>query len=167
MRPSRLAGIVLSLPLSLLVVGFRGGPAAPAGTAGVDPTSVIRFPIDATYFVPCANGGAGETLEIRGTLVMVTHESEDAGGGYHFHTTTSPQNVRAVGLDSGNQYRGVGVTSERFNLVAGETHSYENVYRLVGMGDAETYSRHDVVHVTLDASGESRASVSSTRITCR
>src|SRR5262245_21852628 len=85
------------------------GNSAPA-FAALAATSSIKVPIAIGVFVPCAVGGAGEIVVLRGDLHLLNHFTFDAAGGLHVKTHAQPQGITGVGSVSGDKYVGTGVT---------------------------------------------------------
>ena len=113
--------------------------------------------IDQMAYVPCANGGAGELVELSGTLhtlVAVTLNGNSLLGKVQFH----PQGVSGVGLSTGDVYRATGMSQTLFrsSLPAGGqyTETFVNNYRIIGRGTGNNQLVHDVVHLTINANDE-------------
>src|SRR5690349_4771860 len=69
----------LPILISLVIVLLVGG--APVFAAAETFTASTKFPIDIIVFVPCANGGAGELVELTGSLHDLFHMTIDDTGG--------------------------------------------------------------------------------------
>jgi hypothetical protein len=130
-------------------------------------TQSSRFPIDLTFFVPCANGGLGELVALSGQLHDVFHLTLDGRGGFHVKTHNNPQGVSGVGLTTGTKYQGTGVTQERLNLKIGERSTFINNFRIVGQGPGNNFLVHENVHVTINANGVASSFHDHFRASCR
>lgn len=112
--------------------------------------------INLSVFVPCANGGAGEVVELSGplhTLVTFRFNGHQVGGKGHFQ----PQGLSGTGLTTGDSYRGVGVTQSIFSgsLENGKfTETFVNNFRIIGQGRGNNFAVHENFHLTINANGE-------------
>ena len=64
-----------------------------------------RTDIDLTIFVPCADGGVGETVDLSGplhTLISFTINGDNVSGKMHFQ----PQDISGTGETTGDKYSG-------------------------------------------------------------
>jgi hypothetical protein len=141
--------------------------AAQTGASATPFTQSTRFPIDIFVFVPCANGGAGEDIELSGTLHDLFHVASDGAGGFHVRTLDNPQGVSGTGLTTGVKYQGTGVTQDQFNAKAGFEETFVNNFRIIGQGPGNNLLVHDNFHVTLNANGEITASHDNFSVTCK
>ncbi len=123
-------------------------------------------PLSFSEFVPCANGGAGESIIGSGDLHVRTHVVLDGRGGVHVIEHHNPQGVTAIGTVSGAVYRGVGVTRTAYNATLGQTTTHVNVYRFIGRGLASNFSVHQNAHVTVHANGTVATTVAHEVIRC-
>jgi hypothetical protein len=135
--------------------------------AAATQTQSSRFPIDLTFFVPCANGGLGELVALSGQLHDVFHLTLDGRGGFHVKTHSNPQGVSGVGLTTGTRYRGTGVTQERFNVKIGERNTFINNFRIVGRGPGNNFLVHENVHLTINANGVASSFHDHFRASCK
>lgn len=107
-------------------------------------------------FVPCANGGVGELVELSGplhTLITYTINGNNVSGKFHFQ----PQGVSGVGLTTGDKYQATGVTQESFkdSLQNGQYQSsYINNFRIIGQGPDNNFLVHENSHITINANGD-------------
>lgn len=112
--------------------------------------------INLLVFVPCANGGAGEVVELAGplhTLVTFRFNGHQVGGKGHFQ----PQGISGKGLTTGDSYRAVGVTQSIFSgsLENGKfTETFVNNFRIIGQGRGNNFAIHENFHLTINANGE-------------
>jgi hypothetical protein len=140
----------IAAAVTALVLAF----AAPATSHG----DVINFtsPLDFTRFVPCANGGTGELVHVTGTLHWRISRNIDGSGGVHSTTQIRPAGVNAVGLTSGAQYQFISQSKDVFNQKGdsiGSVLMSVNNSRLIGPGPGNNSWEHNLVHVTVNASG--------------
>ncbi len=106
-------------------------------------------------FVPCANGGVGELVQVAGSLHIMTHFSTRASGGLTFISHVNPQRITGSGLSTGDGYIGNGVTKIVQTVADGDikTSSFVNNFLLIGPGGAVSLRVHQVISVAFDASG--------------
>jgi opacity protein-like surface antigen len=152
----------------LLVAAVAASFCIAAGTAQA--AVVDNESIDFTGFqvdIPCANGGAGDTVIFTGrlhVLITFTENGSHISGVSHFQ----PQDLSGTDSD-GNVYHGVGITTDSFagSLTNGQfVDTFVNNFYLVGTAGAPTYLVHETFHITFNANGDVTASVDHMRITC-
>jgi hypothetical protein len=156
MRNATLASLVTVLALS----------AAPAKAEVLSNESID---VDLVFFVPCANGGAGELVQVTGPLHVLTTRTEN---GNHFSAKShfNPQGISGVGLTTGETYRGVGVTQAHGggSLSSGQfTLTTINEFGLIGHGSAPNLFLHFTSHITIDANGDVTSNHGNFNLQCR
>jgi hypothetical protein len=144
----------------------EGLPDLPGIEARVVVNEMIQFV--ETNLVPCANGGAGEPVEVTGKLHVVLHETVDAAGGIHQSFHLQDAGSSGVGLVTGTVYRRVGVTRETGSLTSSGTEEFTfiNVFDFTAPGPGNNFQLHQVVHVTINQNGVTSEVVKST-VECR
>jgi len=111
--------------------------------------------ISLTVFVPCANGGAGEVVDLEGplhTLITYTINGNNVSGTFHFQ----PQGISGTGETTGVKYQATGVTQESFksSLQNGQSNlTFVNNFRIIGQGPGNNYLVHETLHITFNADG--------------
>ena len=155
MRTTTLARTVGRL---LVVVAACIGVALPAGAAyAAGPsTTILRVPLDASLFLPCANGGSGEVVHLTGTFMGVTHVTRDGAGGIHVSLLEVEQGVSGVGLTTGDHYVSSFVNRFSFNQGTDSlplTSTQEVAYRVNGPGPGNESLIRISGHTTVDANG--------------
>jgi hypothetical protein len=168
-RLARSAAVASLLGLAALGCGDGSGRTNPVTTQqqkvsaseSTPITSQTTLPVDPTpVFVPCALGGAGESVRFDGYLHSQFQSHEDGSGGFHVVYHVNPQGVSGVGLTSGETYRGTGVTQTTFHAGAGaSTYTLVIDIHYIGQGRAANLTVHQVFHVTANANGELTALV--------
>jgi hypothetical protein len=141
--------------------------ATTVGASATTTTVNTTFPIDLIVFVPCANGGAGELIEVTGPLHDLFHMTTDNTGGIHVKVHDQPQGVSGVGLTTGDKYQATGVTQDEFTAVAGQEETFVNNFRMIGQGPGNNFLVHDNFHVTVNANGDVTASHDNFSIDCK
>jgi hypothetical protein len=124
------------------------------------------FPIDLTVFVPCANGGLGEDVELSGTLHDLIHVTVNDNI-VHVKTHDQPQSVSGTGLVTGDTYQGTGVTQDEFTASFGQEETFINNFRIIGQGNGNNFLVHENFHVTVNANGTVTASHDNFSIDCK
>ena len=163
----RLRGVVAGVfaASAVLVLSM----ATPASASPSSSTTSVKFPISVAVYVSCANGGAGETVFLSGTLHDLFHFGSSGSGGFTVTAHDNPQGVRGVGTTTGAQYRGTGVTQSHFHVSGSGlpiTSTFVNNFAIVGQGPGNNFRVHEVFHITINANGTLTATVSNFRATC-
>ena len=140
--------------------------AAGPTNAAIEENDVIPFN-DFQVSVPCANGGAGDTVTLNGqlhVLITFTINRNHVSGTSHF------QPVNLHGTDTeGHAYKGVGLTRSGFSasLVNGRYAETDvNNFYIIGTGGAPSYKVHETFHFTVNAHGRVTVTQDNLRITC-
>jgi hypothetical protein len=108
-----------------------------------------------SIFIPCAAGGAGEMVNLNGTLhsvVSATVNGNNVTGYFHFQ----PQDVTGTGQTTGAKYQATGVTQQSFktSLQNGQGQlTFVNNFRIIGQGPGNNFVIHETMHITFNADG--------------
>jgi len=111
--------------------------------------------INLSIFIPCAAGGAGETVDLTGplhTLITFTISGNNVSGFFQFQ----PQGISGTGETTGAQYQATGVTQESFknSLQNGQVNeTFVNNFRIIGQGPGNNFLLHETLHFTINANG--------------
>lgn len=146
-------------------VGLVGVTVAQAGIVTNERVSIAPFFVD----VPCANGGAGETLELEGNLHVLmtsTINGNNVSGKFHFQ----PGGVSGIGSVTGDVYRATGVTQGHFTgSLEGDHYSetFVNNFRMIGPGPGNNLLIHDVFHITISKDGDVTVEHELSRVECK
>lgn len=174
MRPSFLIPGVL-----LVVMGCSDGPSEPAATkaaiaggpslAAVAQTVNEVVPTNIATFVPCANGGAGEVVELSGNLHVLEHITISQSGRVTVRSLFQPQGIAGVGTTTGTKYQATGGTQETFTASGAfpVVDTFVNNFRIIGSGTGNNFTVHETVHVTINANGDVTTTHDSGTIDCR
>ena len=106
-------------------------------------------------FIPCADGGAGEVVDLNGplhTLISFTIDGNNVSGYMHFQ----PQGISGTGETTGTKYQATGITKESFksSLQNGQANlTFVNNFRIIGQGPGNNFLMHETMHVTINADG--------------
>lgn len=126
--------------------------------------------VDFAVWIPCALDGAGEIVYLNGYLHIVTHTTIDSAGNVHVSAHFQPQKMKGYGETSGDKYNGNGVT--RWNYKFGGVNFPLTIYnevhnfKIIGQGPGNNYRIHINLHMTINANGETTASVDNTKVDC-
>ena len=111
--------------------------------------------INLSIFIPCAAGGAGETVDLTGplhTLITFTINGSTVSGFFQFQ----PQGISGTGETTGAKYQATGVTQESFksSLQNGQVNeTFVNNFRIIGQGPGNNFIVHETLHFTINANG--------------
>src|SRR5262245_54457953 len=119
--------------------------------APVQAEVVVNESIDLNLvvFVPCANGGTGELVELNGplhTLITFNINGNNVSGKAH----SQPQGIFGIGQDSGDRYNGTGVTQDNFkgSFKNGQfNQTFVNNFRIIGQGPGNNFLVQENFHL--------------------
>jgi hypothetical protein len=144
--------------------------AAPAASQAAVDTNV-RLPVDSFVFVPCANGGAGETVHLTGTVLVLFTTTSTESGQFITIAHFQPQGVSGVGETTGDRYRGTGpgffLTRANLNLAANEVSTFLTNFRIIGPGAGNNLLIHNLFHLTVNGNGVVTAEVIKSSVECK
>lgn len=143
--------------------GSVSGQSAPAQVSITEES----IPYERTYYVPCANSGNGEEVELKGTIHVVNQVVRNENR-FKLTHNINMQNVSGTGLTTGDTYRasGGGPGTITGSLVNGQfTGFYIETVRIFSRNSA--YIVKYKFHVTITANGVYTAYVSEENETCR
>lgn len=127
----------------------------------------VKVPINISVFVPCAAGGAGEVVNLSGTLHVLFHTTIDASGGFHSTFLSQPQGVSGTGLTTGDKYQGTGESQSTFNGKVGFESTFVSNFKIIGQGPGNNFLVHENFHVTVNPNGEVTAFVDNFSVECK
>jgi hypothetical protein len=118
----------------------------PASAQAITNTANLSVPINLLVFVPCADGGTGEFVQLSGDLHILFHTTISDSGQVEIKSHFQPQGVSGMGLTTGDKYQGTGVTQQTttFDSVDGfpfET-TFVNNFRIIGQGPGNNFLVH-------------------------
>jgi hypothetical protein len=124
---------------------------------------------DLVFNIPCANGGAGENVQLGGYLHILSKITIN-GNSVHVKDHFQPQGIWGIGEITGDKYQGTGVTQDEFkgSLVNGQFEETDvNNFRLIGHGNGNNFLFHAVLHITVKANGEITSYVDHATFECK
>ena len=157
----------LSLTLAITVLALTLAGAVFGQALAITTNDFIPFA--QAVVVPCANGGAGETVLISGTLHLQDHITIN-GTRANIKTHAQPQGATGTGLTTGDTYSATGVTQEQDSipLINGAFEfTFVNNFKIIGQGPDNNLLVHQTVHVTIDATGFVTTVVDNLTVECR
>jgi len=153
------------LVITMLMVALLGPGSAFAAAETF--TSSLDFPLDILVYVSCANGGAGEEVQLTGSLHDVFHVTFTSNGRSSISVSDNPQGVSGYGLTTGVQYQGTGITRFSSGIQIGSEDTFVNNFRIIGQGTDNNYLVHENFHITVNANGTLTAYHDNFSIECR
>lgn len=150
-------------------------PTAPAARSERPSFSAVTFndnisiPIDLIVFVPCANGGAGELIQVSGPLHVLTQLTISNSGNVLIYEHFQPQGVSGTGFVTGDKYQGTGLTqsSNTFSTPFPITFTFVNNFYMIGQGPSNNFKVHETFHFTINANGVVTAVADNFSVTCQ
>jgi hypothetical protein len=136
-------------------------------TANAETIQNIFVPIDLIVFIPCANGGVGELVEVTGRLHIVLNLTFDNAGGVHVKEHFQPQGISGTGSTTGDKYQGTGVTQDEFNAKVGFEFTSVNNFRMIGQGSGNNLLVHETSHFTVNSNGTVTAIFDKFSVDCK
>ena len=127
-------------------------------TVPADAANLVNDSTDISLqvFVPCAAGGAGEVVDLSGslhTVINFTINGNNVRGMAHFQ----PQGIVGTGETTGDKYQATGVTKDssfKVSFQNGQANqTFVNNFRIIGSGSGNNYLVHEEGHITFNANG--------------
>jgi hypothetical protein len=128
----------------------------------------FRIPLNLSGLVPCANGGAGEVVDLSGNFHVLLHVTLHDDGRFVFKEHFQPQGISGIGEETGDKYQATGVTQDiTVQGRVGVTTTAVNNFRIIGQGPGNNLLVHVTFHVTVNANGTATADVNNVRVGCK
>lgn len=153
-----------SLLLCVLASAATLAP-TPAAAQATTVTTNETIPFTDTRVNPCNQ----DLVTFSGNMHVANHVTTDAGGGTHVRSHVNYQNVLGTGAPSGLTYRVKTTTNETLNDNDGPQSELTviQVVRLISQGSAPNFQLQVVLHITINANGQTTSEVTESRIACR
>lgn len=158
-RPRLRAALIASL---FVVCAAACNPAFAQATGT---TTSENIPFDGTLTNFCN----GDQVTFQGTMHVTNTVTTDASGGFHLKTHVNYQDVTGTGVPSGLNYH-IGTTSnEVLNDNDGPQSEMTVVttVKVIAQGPALNYFLRVVLHITINANGETTSTVTESGFECR
>lgn len=158
--------------LALLIPVCALAVALPALAATSTTTHEVDVPFARTVFVPCANDGAGEFVELSGTLRVLAHITTHDDGRATVVSHVQPNPVNGLGLTTGDRYMAKGlfhrtVTWRILNVGVGPiTWTQTDQFRIIGQGPGNNSHFHGRFHFTFNANSELTVLIDEITVDC-
>jgi hypothetical protein len=143
---------------ALLFTAFVGA-VTPAFGQATTTTTNEDIPFTNTLLNQCN----GDTVTFSGSLHVVNTMTTDASGGTHLKTHVNYQDVTGTGAPSGINYR-VGTVS---NEVINDNDGPQSTTTVITQGPALNSFLRTVLHITVNANGETTSTVDEVSFECR
>lgn len=131
--------------------------AALAGTVRARAAVVTNTstPVNIPVFIPCAAGGAGETVTLTGNLHTLASVTIDSSGGIRMDLQFQPQGISGAGSVTGDKYQATGLTRMQVNSTSSGTFetTFVNRFGIIGQGPGNNFTVHETAHITVLADG--------------
>ena len=111
--------------------------------------------IHLSVFVPCAAGGAGEIVDLSGSLHSLLAFTI-TGNNISAVELVQPQGISGTGETTGLKYQGTGLTSISFRQSLQNGQANENLidrFDIIGQGPNNNFVVHETAHITINADG--------------
>jgi hypothetical protein len=127
-----------------------------SGTSATTVKSNVQIPTTLIVFVPCANGGVGELIQVQGDLHVLFQTTISSSGNLHSKFHFQPMGISGQGLTTGDKYQGTGVTQGEFSSEGPFplTGTSVNNFRMIGQGPSNNFFVHENTHITFNANGQ-------------
>ena len=123
----------------------------------------VMAPFSGTEPNPCN----GEDVLFSGQMHVVIHTTVSASGNIHFDSLDNYADVKGIGLATSTPYTITDSTHEDLNLNGPAMNATVTEQHIVNShGPATNFFLHDVLHITVDATGMPSASVDNIRTGC-
>jgi hypothetical protein len=146
------------LTISLLM-GLIYAAATPALAQAETTTTNQSIPINTFVGNPCV----AETVDITGSMKVVTHTTVSANGNFHFVGELNFQGVSGTGRTSGSTYRATNAGTSTFNgggnFDSTREFTVEFTFQLVSAGSGDNFRAQGLVHITVTPNGETSSEV--------
>ena len=129
-------------------------------------TSTAAVPYDWTFYVPCANGGAGEYVRVKGSTNFVyTISWTDHGFTYGYHANT--YKIEGVGLTSGETFIGSGHTEGQvMGAWVNEQWLSTLVDQIKLIGKSTSFVIKNNYHITISPDGTEEIKINDRDVSC-
>lgn len=152
------------IPLAMSIAGL-----VHLGPASAEIISNSILPFDLTVFVPCANNGTGELVDMFGEFHVIVR-SVISGSNNIAMSQMNQWKVTGTGRSTGYQYQGTGTSNQRTSFAGVEfpfTFTHAQSLRVLGQGSGNNFHFRFNMHETINGNGAVTASVDNQSATCK
>lgn len=129
-----------------------------------------QVPLVDTFFVPCAAGGAGELVDVSGTLHIVAHTTTSNSGNWMRKLNFNAQGATGIGQTTGDIYRTNGGAGGAFTI-QGDGLPWRDTFvqniSLIGPGPNNNLLLRTTVVITINNNGELTAFLEKMSVECK
>lgn len=144
----KLARLMLSV---LLAVAALLSPTSALASATVY-YGIQKYPISSNMFVPCANGGAGEYIDLTGEFKSIFHVTYLPDGTFNWSEHYTYKGW-GTGRITGDRYRWNGEENYSYHEVIGLVNTHVAKSNLTGPGRGNNYTFWFNYHITVNPDG--------------
>lgn len=173
---SMIIGFLSVLALTLLFSCSKNCAETPAREAAVASSQsspaqtgniIETLPYGSTLFIPCANGGAGEDVELTGSIKIIreeTYTNERFTVTYH----VIPQGITGVGLSTGTNFTAIGASEAAITgtIEYGGEYSATYFQQMRFTGGGISFVVKSKFHVTVTSDGEISTRIDEETVEC-
>jgi hypothetical protein len=145
-------GVAGAFALLCMMVGTL-----PANASASTSTTISTVQINQSTFALCANGGAGEVINISGTMSSLFHITiDDSGGTHSVLKEDNLRGVQGIGEITGNKYQLIRANTQTFEVNSGGlpiTVTFESNFKLISHGSDSDNLAHILRHITINENG--------------
>lgn len=129
--------------------------------------SIVSEPYASTLFIPCANGGAGEDVNLTGTVRIVRQEIYN-NQRFTFTLHAIPDGITGVGLSTGDTFTAIGGSQSTVTgtIEYGGQYSATYIQQMRFTGQGVSFVVKYKFHVTVTSDGEISTRIDEEEIEC-
>jgi hypothetical protein len=117
----------------------------------------------------CGNGGAGELIDISGTMSSLFHLTIDDSGGTHLVLKEDNLRLQGIGEITGNKYQFIRVGTETFEVNSGGlpiTDTFESNFKVISQGSDSDDLAHILRRITINENGTVTTEIEKISVVC-
>ena len=145
-----------------------GGNAAGHAAASTSTTRSTDT-ISQSTFALCGNGGAGELIDISGTMSRLFHLTIDDSGGTHLVLQEANLRLQGIGEITGNKYQFIRVGTKTFEVNSGGlpiTATFESNFKVISQGSDSDDLAHILSRITINENGNTTTEIEKISVVC-
>lgn len=129
--------------------------------------SVELEPYESTLFIPCANGGTGEDVNLTGTVRIVRQETNN-NQRFTFTLHAIPDGITGVGLSTGDNFTAIGgsQTAVTGTIEYGGQYSATYFQQMRFTGGGISFVVKYKFHVTITSDGKMSTRIDEEKVEC-
>ena len=129
--------------------------------------SVVSEPYASTLFIPCANGGAGEDVNLTGTVKIVRQETSN-NQRFTFILHAIPDGITGVGLSTGDTFTAIGGSQDAVTgtIEYGGQYSATYIQQMRFASRGISFVVKYKFHVTVTSNGQISTRIDEEKVEC-